>query len=64
MDNCTLCDSKIEQDNGDIVGCFGITPIAFCVWCLSSMKSMIENVYNLNDIETLEQRIEDLKSDM
>ena len=40
-DKCSICDSEIEEDNGDIRGYFGIIPVAFCVWCLSSMTDMI-----------------------
>ncbi len=61
---CNICDSPIETDNGDIVGNFGISPVAFCVWCLSSMTDMVVQLNGFNDIETLEERIEDLKNDM
>ena len=27
--NCNICDSEIEEDNGDIVGQFGISQVAF-----------------------------------
>tara|TARA_R100000231_G_C5244250_1_gene140708 strand:+ start:79 stop:237 length:159 start_codon:yes stop_codon:yes gene_type:complete len=43
--HCNICDSEIEVDNGDIVGYFGITPVAFCVWCLESMRDMIHQLY-------------------
>ena len=29
--NCNICDSEIEEDNGDIVGQFGISQVAFMV---------------------------------
>ena len=48
LKNCSICDSEIEEDNGDIVGNFGISPVAFCVWCLSSITDM---VYKINGIE-------------
>ena len=47
-DKCSICDSEIEEDNGDVVGYFGISPVAFCVWCLSSMTDM---VMQLNGLE-------------
>ena len=41
---CTICDTEIDVDNGDIVGYFGIMKVAFCVWCLASIEDMIENI--------------------
>ena len=64
MDKCNICDSEIEQDNGDIIGNFGISPVAFCVWCLSSMTDMVIQLNGFNDINALEERIQDLKNDM
>ena len=64
MHKCDICDAEIEQDNGDIVGNFGISPVAFCVWCLSSMTDMVIQLNGFNDIEALEERIQDLKNDM
>ena len=61
---CNICNSKIEQDNGDIIGNFGISPVAFCVWCLSSMTDMVIQLNGFDDIETLKERIQDLKDDM
>ena len=58
---CNICDSKIEEDNGDIVGQFGISPVAFCVWCLSSMTDMVIQMNGFNDIDMLEERINELK---
>ena len=60
---CNICDSPIEEDNGDIVGSFGISPVSFCVWCLSSMTDMVIQLNGFNDIETLEERIQDLEHD-
>ena len=58
---CTICDSEIEVDNGDTVGTFGMTPIAFCVWCLSSITDMVIKLNGFNDVEVLQGIIEDLK---
>ena len=60
---CNICDSNIEEDNGDIVGNFGISPVAFCVWCMSSMTDIVIQLNGFNDIETLQERIEDLKDE-
>ena len=61
MTKCNICDSEIEVDNGDIIGQFGISPVAFCVWCLSSMTDMVIQLNDLNNIETLKERISDLE---
>lgn len=61
---CNICNSPIEEDNGDIIGNFGICPVAFCVWCLSSMTDMVIQLNGFNEIETLEERIQDIKDDM
>ena len=63
MDKCNICDSEIEQDNGDIIGEFGICPVAFCVWCLSSMTDMVIQLQGFDDIDTLKERIGDLKNE-
>ena len=60
---CNRCDSPIEEDNGDIVGSFGICPVSFCVWCLSSMTDMVIQLQGFDDIDTLEERINELKED-
>ena len=64
MDKCNICDSEINQDHGDIVGNFGICPVAFCVWCLSSMTDMVIQLNGLDEIEVLEERIQELKNEM
>ena len=63
-EKCNICDSPIEEDNGDIIGNFGICPVAFCVWCLSSMTDMVIQLNGFNEIETLEERIQDIRNDM
>ena len=60
---CNICNSEIEEDNGDIVGNFGICPVAFCVWCVSSMTDMVIQTQGFNDIDMLEERIKDLKEE-
>ena len=60
---CNICDSHIEEDNGDIVGSFGISPVAFCVWCMSSMTDMVIQLNGFDDIDTLKGRINELKEE-
>ena len=63
MQKCNICDSPIEEDNGDVIGYFGISPVAFCVWCMSSMTDMVVQLQGFDDIDTLKERISDLKED-
>ena len=63
MNECNICNSKIEEDNGDIVGYFGMCPVSFCVWCLSSMTDMVIQLQGFDDIDTLEERINELKEE-
>lgn len=63
-EKCNICNSPIEEDNGDIVGYFGMCPVAFCVWCISSMTDMVIQTQGFNDIDMLEERIRELKDDM
>ena len=62
-DKCSICDSEIEEDNGDVIGYFGISPVAFCVWCMSSMTDMVIQCQGFDDIDILKERISDLKED-
>ena len=57
---CSVCDAPMEDDEG-IVGEFGILPVAFCCWCYSSATDMVIKMNGFDDIETLEERIADLK---
>ena len=61
--NCNICDSGIEEDNGDIIGNFGISPVAFCVWCYSSMIDMVIQMQGFDDIDILKERIRNLEED-
>jgi|TARA_R100000084_G_C4649177_1_gene148652 hypothetical protein len=63
MQKCNICDSEIEEDNGDVVGYFGICPVAFCVWCMSSLTDMVIQYQGFDDIDTLQERINDLKQE-
>ena len=60
---CNICDTEIDEQAGDINGYFGILPISFCVWCISSITDMVIQMNGFNDIETLEERIQDLKDE-
>ena len=64
MSKCNICDSPINVECGDIVGSFGISSVAFCVMCLSCMTDMVIQLNGFNKIETLEERIQDIRNDM
>jgi len=39
---CSICDSPVDLDGeGGIAGNFGISPVAFCVWCHASIVDMV-----------------------
>ena len=63
MQKCNICDSEIEEDNGDVIGYFGICPVAFCVWCMSSMTDMVIQCQGFDDIDTLKERINELEEE-
>ena len=58
---CNICDSEIEEDAGDVVGYFGISPVAFCVWCYTSLTDMVIQMQGLDDIDVLQERIDNIK---
>ena len=62
-EKCNICDCNIDSENGDIIGEFGISPVAFCVWCLSSMTDMVIQLNGFDDIPTLQERIIILKEE-
>ena len=63
MKKCSICSSEIDEDNGDVVGSFGITSVAFCVWCLSSITDMVIQLNGLDDVEILKERIKDIENE-
>jgi len=60
--NCNVCDAPMEDDGG-IVGEFGILPVAFCCWCSSSMTDMVIQMQGFDDIDMLKERIKELEED-
>ena len=41
MIECSICNSEVDEDDGGVVGEFGICPVAFCVGCYSSIVDMV-----------------------
>ena len=64
MDECNTCGAPIDEEQGDIRGYFGILPMAFCTWCMSSLTDMIVQLNGFDDIDTLKERIEVLEDEL
>lgn len=39
---CTVCSCEFSDDEGGVIGYFGILPVAFCPTCYSSMYDMVQ----------------------
>ena len=61
---CNICDSDIDTEAGDVQGYFGISSVAFCVWCMSSLTDMVIQYQGFNDIDCLKERIQELENDL
>tara|TARA_B100001057_G_scaffold496778_1_gene599117 strand:- start:1150 stop:1356 length:207 start_codon:yes stop_codon:yes gene_type:complete len=47
---CSICDCDFDMDSeGGTAGHFGIMPVAFCPWCLSSMFDMVAQMGGVED---------------
>ena len=60
---CNICASPLDLENGDVAGYFGICPIGFCVWCLSSLTDMVIKMQGFDDIGTLQEKIDEMKQE-
>ena len=40
-DECSICGSPYNDEEGGIQGWFGILPVTFCISCLSSTVDMV-----------------------
>ena len=38
---CSVCSCEFTEDQGGILGFFGMLPVAFCPFCFSSMCDMV-----------------------
>ena len=63
MNKCCICNSDIDEEQGDIKGYFGMLPTSFCVWCISSVTDMVIQMHGFDDIDTLQERIDDLRDE-
>lgn len=39
---CTVCSCEFSDEEGGVIGYFGILPVAFCPTCYSSMYDMVQ----------------------
>ena len=47
--NCSICDVEVDEKAGGITGMFGIAPVGFCEWCLSSILDMASQLLGLEE---------------
>ena len=57
---CTVCESPLDEENGDIIGDFGIIPVGVCVWCIPGLVDMVIQLQGFDDKHVLEERLNDL----
>jgi hypothetical protein len=48
---CNVCSCEFTEDEGGILGYFGILPVAFCPNCYSSMVDMVSQDLDINGEE-------------
>tara|TARA_A100001201_G_scaffold9938_5_gene14415 strand:- start:2082 stop:2258 length:177 start_codon:yes stop_codon:yes gene_type:complete len=46
---CSVCKSDTDFDSGGIAGYWGIMPVAFCEWCLSSLLDMASQLLGVEE---------------
>ena len=48
---CNVCSCEFTDDEGGVLGYFGILPVAFCPTCYSSMVDMVQQDLQIGDEE-------------
>ena len=48
---CNICSCEFTEDEGGVLGYFGILPVAFCPNCYSSMVDMVSQDLDINGEE-------------
>jgi hypothetical protein len=61
---CSICNTEIDEDAGDTQGYLGMLPVAFCVWCMSSLTDMVIQIHGFDDIDILKEKIADIEQDL
>jgi hypothetical protein len=44
---CNVCGTDFTDDEGGVLGYFGMLPVAFCPFCYSSMVDMVQQDFDL-----------------
>jgi hypothetical protein len=54
--NCSICDSEFSlEEEGGTKGYFGMLPVWFCPFCLSSVLDMAKQLLDISDGEEKEE---------
>jgi hypothetical protein len=48
---CNVCSCDFTEDEGGVVGYFGMLPVAFCPTCYASMYDMVTQDLEIKDEE-------------
>jgi hypothetical protein len=48
---CNVCSCDFTDDEGGVLGYFGMLPVAFCPFCFSSMCDMVDQLSIDEDLE-------------
>jgi hypothetical protein len=48
---CSVCSCEFTEDEGGILGFFGMLPVAFCPFCFSSMCDMVSQLSTDEDLD-------------
>ena len=50
MSKCSICNTEFSlDDEGGIEGSFGMLPVSFCPFCLSSVLDMAKQLLNIEE---------------
>ena len=49
---CSVCSCEFSEDEGGVLGYFGILPVAFCPTCYSCMLDMVGQILNGDEDES------------
>lgn len=48
---CSVCSCEFSEEEGGILGFFGMLPVAFCPFCFSSMCDMVDQLSTNKDLD-------------
>jgi hypothetical protein len=48
---CNVCSCEFTEDEGGVLGYFGVLPVAFCPTCYSSMVDMVSQYLDVEEEE-------------